>query len=71
MMSQHEGSGHNEPDAALRELTRQNHYLRERNAQLQGDIVGLQAETHRLRQIVERLHGRSARPAPDPLSGGQ
>ena len=55
----------------LHELARQNGYLRERNAQLQDDIVALQAEAERLRQIVERLHGRSARSAPNPLSGGQ
>lgn len=50
---------------------RENAYLRQRNAQLEGDVVALQAEVERLRQIVERLHGRSAARAPNPLSGGQ
>jgi len=53
------------------DLARENSYLRQRNAQLEGDVVALQAEVERFRQIVERLHGRSAARAPNPLSGGQ
>lgn len=53
------------------DLARENAYLRQRNAQLEGDVVALQAEAERLRQIVERLHGRSAARPPNPLSGGQ
>lgn len=55
------------PDALMRENT----YLRQRNAQLQTDVAELGAEVERLRQIVERLHGRSALRPPNPLSGGQ
>jgi hypothetical protein len=51
---------------------RENAYLRQRNAQLQDDITALSAEAERLRQVVERLHGRTAAArAPNPLSGGQ
>ena len=52
-------------------LARENAYLRQRNAQLQEDLVALGAEVERLRQIVERLHGRTAARPPNPLSGGQ
>jgi hypothetical protein len=53
------------------ELARENTYLRQRNAQLQGDIIALQSEVEPFRQIVERLHGRSAARPPNPLSEGQ
>ena len=53
------------------DLARENAYLRQRNAQLQGDVAALQAEVERFRQIVERLHGRTAARPPNPLSGGQ
>jgi prefoldin subunit 5 len=52
-------------------LARENKYLRERNAQLQNDIADLAADAHRLRQELERLHGRSARVPPNPSAGGQ
>lgn len=52
-------------------LTRENAYLRQRNAQLQEDVVALTAEAERLRQQGERLHGRTGFRQPDPLSGGQ
>lgn len=52
-------------------LARENLYLRQRNAQLQGDVIALSAEVERLKQIVERLHGRTPARAPNPLSGGQ
>lgn len=52
-------------------LARENLYLRQRNAQLQADVVALSAEVERLKQIVERLHGRAPARAPNPLSGGQ
>jgi hypothetical protein len=52
-------------------LARENAYLRQRNAQLQADVTAISAEAERLRQIVERLHGRTPGPAPNPLSGGQ
>jgi hypothetical protein len=38
---------------------------------LQSDLLSSQAEVERLRQMVERLHGRTPAPAPNPLSGGQ
>jgi hypothetical protein len=52
------------------ELLQENAYLRQRNAQLQEDVTAVTAEANRLRQIVERLHGRTPA-APNPLSGGQ
>ncbi len=53
------------------DLIRENAYLKQRNAQLQDDVVALGAETERLRQMLERLHGRMAGHVPNPLSGGQ
>ena len=60
-------------DTATEErLLRENAYLRQRNAQLQDDVTAITAEAERLRQIVDRLHGRAAvRAAANPLSGGQ
>ncbi|HKR87956.1 MAG TPA: hypothetical protein VJS38_07245 [Phenylobacterium sp.] len=52
-------------------LARENAYLRLRNGQLQDDVTALKAEVERLRQIVERLHGRTPLKPPNPLSGGQ
>ena len=52
-------------------LVRENAYLLQRNAQLQDDITALAAEAERLRQIVERMHGRSPARAPNPLGAGQ
>ena len=54
------------PDARL---TQENAFLRRRNAQLQDDITTLTAEANRLHQLAQRLHGRMATPAPDPLGG--
>lgn len=53
------------------DLARENLYLRQRVAQLQDDVSSLAAEGDRLRQTLERLHGRAAARRPDPLSGGQ
>jgi len=52
-------------------LTRENAYLLQRNAQLQDDLTAITAEAERLRQMVERLHGRTPSRPPNPLSGGQ
>ena len=52
-------------------LRRENAYLLQRNAQLQDDVTALTAEVERLRQIVERFHGRTPAHAPNPLSSGQ
>lgn len=62
--------GPGEPTSPER-LARENTYLLQRNAQLQEDVVALTAEAERLRQIVERLHGRTAARAPNPLGSGQ
>jgi ABC-type phosphate transport system auxiliary subunit len=53
------------------DLARENAYLRKRNAQLQDDLTASGAEAERLRQIVDRLHGRTPSRPPNPLSGGQ
>ena len=52
-------------------LTQDNAYLLRRNAQLQDDIIALTAEVERLRQAADRLQGRRAARAPNPLGGGQ
>lgn len=59
------------PTATPAELERENAYLRNRNAQMAEDILALEAEVQRLGQIVERLYGRKAARAPNPLGGGQ
>jgi hypothetical protein len=56
-----------DPDA----LQRENRYLKARNAELQADVASLTAEAQRVREALERLHGRVALRRPDPLSGGQ
>jgi hypothetical protein len=55
----------------LDELQRENLYLRQRNAQLQSDVVDISAERDRLAQELERVHGRRQLRAANPLSGGQ
>jgi hypothetical protein len=52
-------------------LARDNAYLLRRNAQLQEDIIALTAEVERLRQAADRLQGRRAARAPNPLGSGQ
>ena len=52
-------------------IRRENAYLLQRNAQLQDDLTAVSAEAERLRQVVERLHGRTGLRTPNPLSGGQ
>ena len=58
-------------DRDLADVLRENEYLKRRNAQLQSDILDLSAETERLRQLHDRLHGRAAVQKPDPLASGQ
>lgn len=58
-------------EAAAEDVGRENAYLRTRNAQLQSDVAALGAEVDRLRQIVERMHGRTPSHTPNPLGGGQ
>ncbi len=50
-------------------LRRENSYLKQRCAQLEGDIVDLAAQVGRLQQAHEHLTGR--RPQSAPLSGGR
>ncbi len=54
------------PDA----LQRENTYLKQRVAQLQGDVTDLSAEVERMRQRLEDTMARRAA-APNPLAGGQ
>jgi len=58
-------------DRDLADVLRENEYLKRRNAQLQSDILDLSAETERLRQLHDRLHGRTVAQKPNPLAGGQ
>jgi predicted nucleic acid-binding Zn-ribbon protein len=51
-------------------LQRENRYLKARNAELQSDVTSMAAESQRLREELERLHGRVALRRPNPLSGG-
>ena len=51
------------------DLRRENDYLKLRNAQLQRDVISLEAEGGRLRQELERRGARGY--VPNPLSGGQ
>lgn len=60
-----------DPQAPDERLTRENTYLRQRNSQLQEDLVAVTAEAGRLREQTERLHGRTGLRQADPLSGGQ
>jgi hypothetical protein len=54
-----------------RDLERENLYLRQRLAQLESDVVDLNAENHRLRQEAERRYASRQAPTPSPLGGGQ
>ena len=59
------------PDRPSEELARENLYLKQRLAQAELDIADLSAEINRLREERERLHGRRAARAPNPLGSGQ
>jgi prefoldin subunit 5 len=58
-------------EAAPADLARENAYLKSRIAQLQSDVADVTAEANRLRQELERLHGRRAARPPNPLGSGQ
>jgi cell division protein FtsB len=59
-------------DADVPALERQNAYLKQRVAQLEGDVSDLGAQVMRLTQQLERIAGRrDAGARADPLSGGQ
>jgi hypothetical protein len=55
------------PDALIRENT----YLKQRCAQLEGDVTDLNAQISRLAQQLERVGDRRTPSRPSPLSGGQ
>jgi hypothetical protein len=52
-------------------LVRQNAYLKQRNAQLENDVVDLSAQVTRLQHQNEHFSARRMARRPDPLSGGQ
>ena len=58
-------------ETAPADLVRENAYLKSRIAQLQSDMADVAAEANRLRQELERLHGRRAARPPNPLGSGQ
>lgn len=55
----------------LARLQRENTYLKSRVAQLEDDVTDLNAETTRLRQVLDTTMARRAAARPNPLSGGQ
>jgi hypothetical protein len=59
------------PPRSVDALERENAYLKQRNAQLQEDVTALSAEGERLRQMLERLPGRSSAAGPDGLGRGR
>jgi hypothetical protein len=59
-------------DTEIDGLRRENTYLKQRNAQLQGDVSDLSAEVGRLQEALEHtLARRAANRPPSPLAGGQ
>ena len=58
-------------DAEAAQLRRENLYLKQRVAQLEGDLTDVAAETERLRQALERASTPRGSRIPNPLSGGQ
>ena len=58
--------------AETERLERENAYLKQRCAQLEGDVTDLGAQVGRLTQQLERIAGRREAPGhPNPLAGGQ
>jgi phage shock protein A len=60
-------------DADLEALQRQNVYLKQRCAQLEGDVMDLGAQVTRLAEQLERVTAKKEayRAGPKPLSSGQ
>lgn len=56
-------------DPELERVLRENTYLKQRCAQLQGDVDDLNSQVTRLTEQLD--HHRARRSAPNPLSGGQ
>lgn len=52
-------------------VRRENVYLKQRIAQLEGDIVDLNSQVTRLQQQNEHFSARRVARTPDPLGGGQ
>ena len=55
----------------IQAMHRENQYLKARVAQLESDVLDLNAENGRLREERERTHARREARAPNPLGGGQ
>lgn len=55
----------------IQAMHRENLYLKARVAQLENDVVDLNAENARLTEERERTHARRAARPPSPLGGGQ
>ena len=58
-----------DPDADR--LRRENSYLKQRVAQLEGDIVDLNSQVTRLQQQNQHFSARRLARTPNPLGGGQ
>jgi hypothetical protein len=58
-------------DEDAQAMRRENAYLKNRNAQLQGDVTSLSGQVVRMQQELERLSGRHLGRSPDPLAAGQ
>jgi len=58
-------------ERTLADLERENAYLKLRLAQLESDILNIQAENIRMSEERERTHARRVARAPSPLGGGQ
>jgi hypothetical protein len=58
-------------ERGVADLERENAYLKLRLAQLESDVLHLQAENGRMMEERERTHARRAARAPNPLGGGQ
>lgn len=56
-------------DPELERVLRENTYLKQRCAQLQGDVDNLNSQVTRLTEQLD--HHRARWNAPNPLSGGQ
>jgi predicted nucleic acid-binding Zn-ribbon protein len=55
----------------LSKLRRENTYLKQRIAQLEGDVVDLNSQVTRLQQQNQHFGARRVVRPPDPLGGGQ
>lgn len=58
-------------DLEIQAMHQENLYLKARLAQLENELVDLNAENGRLREERERTHARRAAKPPNPLGGGQ